>query len=242
MLPREQATFHTRHIRNIQVGVFLLSMGIFIDYAQDFLLPVVLGTLIAMAFRPSIRVLARHRIPEWLAATGFISAVTFSGVVLAYFILVSVSSFVQNAPYYAQVFGEKLRDVQGSVKSLLRVAEDIQAATGTESGLAVQEVVIREGPPFAYLSQVTGYSVGVIATIVLTLVFAAFLMASGDLFYTKLVRVLPTLQDKKTALGIVYDVEREVSSYLLTVTGINACLGIAVGISFQLLGMPTPFL
>ena len=60
--------------------------------------------------------------------------------------------------------------------------------------------------------------------------------------YEKLLRVLPTLSDKKTALRIVYDVEREVSTYLLTVTAINAGLGVALAITFQFLGMPTPFL
>ena len=59
-------------------------------------------------------------------------------------------------------------------------------------------------------------------------------MASGDLFYAKHARVLPTLADKKTALRIVYDVEREVSSYLLTVTAINAGLGLAIAGNFML--------
>ena len=55
-------------------------------------------------------------------------------------------------------------------------------------------------------------------------------------------RVLPSLSDKKTALRIVYDVEREVSAYILTITMINAGLGIAVAAAFYLLGMPTALL
>lgn len=223
-------------------GVFLVCIGLFIDYAQDFLLPVVLGTFIAMTFRPAIRALARRNIPEWLAATGFISTMTVSGVALALVIAGPIADFVQNAPSYAQTFGARLREFQGSIKSLLRFAEDIQAASQSNGSAAAQEVVIREGPPIAYLGQITGYSAGVIATIVFTLVFAAFLMASGDLFYAKMVRVLPTLKDKKLALGIVSDVEREVSSYLLTVTVINIFLGTVVALSFHLLGMPTPYL
>ena len=67
-------------------------------------------------------------------------------------------------------------------------------------------------------------------------------MASGDLFYEKLVRVLPTLTDRKRALHIVYDIETEVSTYVLTLTAINAGLGIAVAVTFHALGMPAPYL
>ena len=67
-------------------------------------------------------------------------------------------------------------------------------------------------------------------------------MASGDLFYEKLVRILPTLSDRKLALHILYDIENEISTYVVTLSAINAGLAIAVGLTFQLLGMPSPYL
>lgn len=224
------------------MGIFLLAFAVFLDFAQDFILPVLLGIFIAITFRPAIRMLARHSVPEWLTATGFISAVIMAVLAFAYLIVGPIASFAQNAPAYAQTFSAKLRDLQGSLSSMLNFAEKIQEMAKSGGSGTAQEVVIRDGPPLAYLGQITGYSMSVVATIVLTLVIAAFLMASGDLFYAKLVRVLPTLHDKKTALRIVYDVEREVSDYLLIVTGINAVLGLAVAASFYALGMPTPLL
>src|SRR5690606_12055187 len=53
---------------------------------------------------------------------------------------------------------------------------------------------------------------------------------------------LPTLSDKKKALRIVRDVEREVSRYILTMTFINIGVGLAVAVAFWLLGMPSPTL
>jgi predicted PurR-regulated permease PerM len=233
---------YVKHIRNLVLGLFLLAFGLFLDFAQDFILPVVLGTFIAITFRPTIRMLARHHVPEWLAASGFITIVMIMVSLLAYTVAGPIASFAQNAPRYAQTFGAKLGDVLGSLSTVMRYAEKFQAASTPGGATATQEVVVREGPPLAQLGQMTGYSMSIVATIVLTLVIAAFLMASGDLFYAKLVRVLPTLQDKKTALRIVYDVEREVSTYLLIITAINAALGLAVAVAFYALGMPTPFL
>jgi predicted PurR-regulated permease PerM len=238
----EQTSNYLKHIRNLLLGVFLLASGVFLDFAQDFILPVILGFFIAITFRPAIRTLARRQVPEWLAASVFISLVLMTVLTFAYLIAGPVSSFMQNAPAYAQTFGSKLHDLQSSFSQMMRLAEKIQEAATQDGAVVAQEVIIREGPPLAYLGQITGYSMSVVATIILTLVIAAFLMASGDLFYAKLVRVLPTLQDKKTALRIVYDVERDVSAYLLIVTGINAILGVAVALSFYALGMPTPLL
>jgi predicted PurR-regulated permease PerM len=88
----------------------------------------------------------------------------------------------------------------------------------------------------------TWYPLQVTITLVATLVIAVFLMSSGDMFYEKLVRVLPTLTDRKQALRIVYELETEVSTYVLTLAAINAGLGLAVALAFQALGMPSPYL
>lgn len=238
----DEPNTYAKQIRNLLLGLFLLALGVFLDFAQDFVLPVLLGFLIAITFRPAIRALARRHVPEWLGASAFIVMVMVVITAFAYALTGPIASLVQNAPKYTQTFSAKLQAFQESLRTMARLAERVQEAAKPDGVAAVQEVVVREGPPLAYLGQITGYSMSVIATIVLTLVIAAFLMASGDLFYAKLVRVLPTLQDKKTALRIVYDVERDVSAYLLIVTAINAVLGLAVAASFYVLGMPTPLL
>lgn len=67
-----------------------------------------------------------------------------------------------------------------------------------------------------------------------------FILASGSLFYERLVRVMPTLKEKKKALKIAYDIERDVSRYLLAITAINAGLGLSIGTAMWFLGMPNP--
>ena len=80
----------------------------------------------------------------------------------------------------------------------------------------------------------------VFATTLVTLVLALFLLASGDLFYVKLIDAFPRFGDKKRALRIVYGIERSVSRYLATVTMINASLGVFIGIGMWVIGMPKP--
>jgi predicted PurR-regulated permease PerM len=114
-----------------------------------------------------------------------------------------LQNWIANAPAYGVTFSERLQQFLGSFQPLLKLGERLQSAAAPATDTPAREVVVQDSQLYAYLSQVTGYSLGILTTIVLSLATAAFLMASGDLFYAKLVRVLPTLRDKKTALRIV---------------------------------------
>jgi predicted PurR-regulated permease PerM len=81
-----------------------------------------------------------------------------------------------------------------------------------------------------------------LAGAVVTIILLYFLLASGDLFLRKLVRVLPRLSDKKAAIEIARDMEDQFSKYLVTMTLINVGLGLAVGGAMRLAGMPNPVL
>jgi predicted PurR-regulated permease PerM len=81
-----------------------------------------------------------------------------------------------------------------------------------------------------------------LAQIAFVLVLLFFLIASGDMFYEKLVHVLPTLTDKRRALKIAFDIEQRLARYFSTVALINATLGVAVGLAMSVMGMPSPVL
>jgi len=67
-----------------------------------------------------------------------------------------------------------------------------------------------------------------------------FLLASGDMFLRKLVRVLPRLKDQKHVVEIARTIQSDMARYLSTITYINLGLGIATTIAMYLLGMPIP--
>ena len=83
---------------------------------------------------------------------------------------------------------------------------------------------------------------GVAAGLAVVLVLLYFLLASGNLFLRKLIRILPTLADKKRAVDIARQLQRDLSRYLGTVTLINIGLGVAVGVAMHFLELPNPML
>jgi predicted PurR-regulated permease PerM len=230
-------------IKRLLFGAFVVLFAFGLDFGREFLLPVTLAFFIALAFRPSVRRLSRRGIPAWIATSVFMAVVIFSAAGFVYAVSGPVAGWIADAPSYARSFSEKLARLRASFESVTHLTESIQKAADTASAAPAKEVVVSDNSPIlAFVAQGTGYSAGVVTTVVLTLVIAAFMMASGDLFYEKIVRVLPTLTDKKRALRIVYDVETEVSSYLLMVTAINAALGVSIGVAFYFLGMPLAYL
>ena len=75
-----------------------------------------------------------------------------------------------------------------------------------------------------------------------TLILLYFLLAAGDLFLQKLIKVLPLLRDKKKAVAIARETEASISTYLFTVAVVNIGLGVAVTIVMLLLKMPNAVL
>jgi predicted PurR-regulated permease PerM len=72
------------------------------------------------------------------------------------------------------------------------------------------------------------------------LVLIYLLLASGDMFLTKLIRVMPTHREKRRAMEICHEVQLQVSNYLFSVSIINIALGAAAGTGFFFCGVPRP--
>ena len=223
-------------------GLLIIAIIAVMYFARDFLLPVVLATFIALTLRPAVRFLAKHLVPPWLSATLLLVVLVTGGLSAGYMLSWQVSTWIDQAPQLTQAFVEKFRGLRPWLDALANLTDKLQDVSAVTSDKAIQEVVVRQPVLPAWLVLITWYPLQLAITLVATLVIAVFLMASGDLFYEKLVRVLPTLTDRKRALHIVYDMETEVSTYVLTLAAINAGLGIAIAVTFHALGMPAPYL
>ncbi len=221
------------------VGIFLLLLVAGIAYARDFLMPVVLGFLLALVFSPVRRFLERRGIPAGVSAlliVGSLVALLASGLML---LAGPVQGWIEDAPAIAQELEWKTRNLFGGAKAVIEASQTVDEVTSAGADPDVQEVVVKEPGLFANLAWVAP---AYLAQTVLTLVLLLFLLASGDMFYEKIVHVLPSFRDKRQAMRIAHDIERKLSRYLFTISLINAALGLAVGVTMLLLGMPNPLL
>jgi predicted PurR-regulated permease PerM len=223
------------------IGTFFILFAGVLYYARGFFLPLILALLITLAFMPLVRSLSRRGIPPVATAIMVVVGIGVGMVGLALLLAEPTSRMLTEAP---QIIAE-LRDRfagggEGPLSRLEEASRQIQEmAEGTNEPGAPQKVVLAQPGIISWAADTLS---GVGGTLGATLLFVVFLLSSGDLFLQKLVRILPTLSDKKRSLRVVHDVEAEVSRYLFTITLINFGFGAAVGLSMAALGMPNPVL
>jgi predicted PurR-regulated permease PerM len=116
-----------------------------------------------------------------------------------------------------------------------RTAEQVEEAT-TVSGPAKTPEVVLKGPSLS--QRLFGSTQRFVTGALEVIVLLYFLLAAGDLFLQKLIKVLPAFQDKRKAVLIARETEASVSAYLLTVFVVNVAEGAVVAMIMYLLGMP----
>ena len=220
----------------IAACLILLTAAIF--FGRDFLMPVSLSFLLALVLSPVVRVLARRGVPEALTAVMVVLCVIGAVGTASYSLSGPVVQWVNDAPRIGRELGAKIAVLRRPMDAVADASRQVEEMT-TEDDPSVQRVVLNE--PGLLSRAATGVP-NIIAQIGLTLVLLLFLLASGDMFYEKLVKSLPTLSDKKRGLRIARTIEREVSRYLFTITLINCALGAAVAAGMFAIGMPNPIL
>jgi predicted PurR-regulated permease PerM len=69
-----------------------------------------------------------------------------------------------------------------------------------------------------------------------------FLLVAGDIILRRIVEILPTFGNKRQAVDISQQVEEDISAYLMTITAMNAAVGVAIAVAMYLFGLGDPLL
>jgi predicted PurR-regulated permease PerM len=216
-------------------GIFLMLLLYGLYLGRDFLTPVVLAFLLALTLTPIVRFLSKWAIPPAVSATILIIASTGTLGILGYVTSGPISQLISDAPRISATLQERVHSIRMTVDKAVRATSQIDEAAETISDANVQKVVVAQP---GIVSRAAGSLLSVGTTLAITLVLSLFLLASGTLFYEKLIQSFSLMSDKKRALRVIYSVEREISRYLFTITLINGGLGVVVGAGLWLLGIP----
>ena len=224
-------------------GLFILALFYTFYFARSFLLPIVLATLLSLILYPAVRALKRIAIPEPVGAA--IVVLTLAGVVgtALYQLFEPASDWISKMPRITEQVERKLWNVRKSMEEVSKAAKKVEALTsgdGQPAKSTTQVVSVSSEP--SLMSRIMTGTQTMLISAGATLVLLFFLLASGDLFMRKLVRVLPTLTDKKKAVNVARTIQSAMAQYLFTITAINIGLGCATAILMHLLGMPNPLL
>ncbi|HEX2223960.1 MAG TPA: AI-2E family transporter [Thermoanaerobaculia bacterium] len=228
-------------IRSIALtGLFVLALFYTLYLGRSFFLPIVLALLLSFVLSPVVRFLRRLRIPTALGA-GLVVFGLLGGLVFGVYELAGpASEWAQQAPRSLRRLERKLSEFKKPVQTVSKATQQMEKMTEVGGGstqtrkVEVQTETLGE----RMFSQVSALVAGGVVMFILLF----FLLASGDLFLRKMIKVLPRLGDKKRAVEIARQIETDISAYLSTVTLINIGLGLATWGILALIGFPNPML
>jgi predicted PurR-regulated permease PerM len=219
-------------------GLFIIACFYTFYFARALILPFTLAFLLNFLLRPVVRALKRAKIPELVGAAMVLIALL--GIVGYGAIKLSkpTAEWMERAPESLQKIEFKVGFLRKPVETVNKAAEALKKimSMGVEH---VAEVEIRH-PGFVDTILTGTQEVVAKSSVMFILLF--FLLASGDMFIRKLIKLFPGLHEKKRVMKITRAAEHHISRYLLTVTVINLFMGIALGIGMFLIGMPNPVL
>lgn len=220
----------------------LLVLAVFYTFyfARVVLLPVVLALLLTLILSPAVRALRKLRLPEPLGAALVVAALVGSIGVGVYSLIEPAAAWLERLPGTVRQVENKMRGIKKSVQEVTKAADKVEELASISAKPPVRTQAAVPGP--GLLSRILTGTQSVLLSAAATVVLLYFLLASGDMFLRKLVRVLPRLTDKKQAVEIARTIQSGMARYLFTITCINAGLGIVTGFAMHWLGMPNPVL
>jgi predicted PurR-regulated permease PerM len=222
----------------------------FLQWAQELLIPIVLAILISFVFAPFVTLLTRLWVPRLAASALVIVLVAFTAGLAVWAVSDDAIAVVEDLPAAARQLRETLRTSRRGADNALEKVE--RAATELEKTAAaaapsttrptggVQRVQIEE-PTFRARDYLWWGGMGLVGfggQLVMILFLSYFLLASGDLYRRKLVKIAgPRLSQRKVTLQIMNDISAQVGRFLLTLLATSLIVAAVTSAALAWLGL-----
>jgi predicted PurR-regulated permease PerM len=207
--------------------------------ARSVVLPIVIAILLSFLLRPAVRWLRRRKVREPLGA----AVVVFGGVIVGGVSLALLSgpatSWIQRAPDALTEVERKVRTLAAPVLRWEATAARVeQLASGAPAPSRAAPAPAAPTARTGLVRRIFGGFANMFVMSLSVVFLTYFLLASGDLFMRKLMKVLPYDAEQSVPQRISDEVEVAVSRYLRTSLLINIGLGLATWGILKAIGMP----
>jgi predicted PurR-regulated permease PerM len=220
----------SRHVEPPSIELRILAfLGIigFLYFARPVILPVVVACVAAMALRPLMEWLTKYHIPRVVSAMLVMSAfVAVAGLVLAQLEGPAVK-WINRAPEYK----ERLEKFSDRVLHSERSPGQAPTANPGEPGAA-------RAPSQIDYKIILAWTGSTLSGALEAMVLLFLLLTSENWASEKLEQMCSTRLRKRWAKGTITEIQHNISSYLFSISIINAVLGAAVGAGLAVMRFP----
>jgi predicted PurR-regulated permease PerM len=227
----------------------VLAAVLVLQYAQSVIIPIVLGLLGSYALDPLVAWMARRRVPRPIGAALVLCVLVGAGGYMLYSLQSEATAIVDQLPRGARRLRQLLEADRPStaptaIQQMQKAATELEraadAAAPPPPPSGVQRVQVQP-PPFNigdYLMWGSMSLATAAGQCVLILFLVYFLLASGDLYRRKLVKIAgPSLTQKRVTLQILSEIDRQIERFLLVQVFTSTVVAVVTWLAFRALGM-----
>lgn len=220
----------------IAVLLLLLALG----YFRGVLAPLMVAVLASLALAPPVRALSRV-LPLWLAAAVVVIGITSAFGATAYVLSDEVAAFSRRLPTIVRDVRSVVQSAsprQGLLRQLQQAVSELERSTGTTTPGATPVKIVE--PVDVQRGVVTGARrmAGYMGQGVMMLFLIYFLLASGDMFKQKLVKLSSQrLSQRKITMQMIDEINTKIGRFVFYQAWSGLLVGVATWLAFEWLGV-----
>jgi predicted PurR-regulated permease PerM len=206
--------------------------------AEAVIVPILVAILLGLMFAPLVRALERWHIPRAIGALVAVVLTIGSTGAIFFALAAPARTWIARMPRALAHMESAVRELRRPLQAATEATRELGALANINGGTQVTVVDTSPG----MLSQLASATPGVLAGLLVTVLLTFLFLLHGDALLRKFVTLAPHLRAKRDLVEATRQAQHELSLYMITITLINAALGLATAAALYLLRVPDPLL
>ncbi len=240
----------TKLLNTLVIFAFIYTMYL----AKSLLIPLFFSAFIALLLSPLVAIARKVYVPRTISAGALIVLVIATFTLLTVELAEPAERWMHSLPKIAAEVSEEIEEISSSIDAYTTPP----AADPVEEEPSIFDWFGDEDSPKLPVAQPdtsnsvtdkikqSGIDMGLnlfssapflLAQVLGCVVLIFFLLVFGPNLFHVFIRDFPVVTDKRRALVLVDQIQRELSSYIVTISIINTCLGLATAGAFHYFGI-----
>ena len=228
-------------IRAPQIIALLLSLAA-LRYGSDFVVPLLVAVLAAIALSPPVRQLSLL-VPRWLAAAIVVVSIAAAFGFTAWVLSDDIAVFSRRLPSIVREVRTAIQSAsprQGLIRQLQQAVTELEqtAAPKPKAGDATPVTIVEPVDVQQQMMAWARRAGGFMMEAVLLLFLIYFLLASGELFKHKFVKLSgDRLSERKVTVQMIDEITSKIGRYIVYMFWSSALVGVVTWLVFYALGV-----
>ena len=221
-------------------GIFALGLG------QKFFIPLVFAIFIAYTLNPLVCALERLKVPRLVATVLLFTGICAAVAVNIDAMSVEFDAILDQAPVVARKISNHFVTAHAGEAGLIQKVQfatsELEKATNQATGGAPlpRKAVPDATPAFKlreWLLLGSLSALGFIGQTIMVMFLVFFILLSGNTFKRKLVKLAPSMANKKVTVRMLGEINRSIQRYMFTLFVTNALVGVLSWLTFKFIGL-----